>query len=88
MGSSRTHETTLSEFVGETTTESVTRCVVLPLETSKRKTALARECIDEWQAIARKAAELMPSFPHTDGVGKIVNCIGRWSPRWMTMSGR
>ncbi|WP_331235139.1 RNA-guided endonuclease InsQ/TnpB family protein [Natronorarus salvus] len=55
-------ERTLASFQPETKTEDITRCIVIPLETSKRKNEYLRECIDEWQNVARTAAERLPSI--------------------------
>jgi IS605 OrfB family transposase len=55
-------QTTLAGFELERTDESLTTVVKLRLESSNRKNAHLRECISEWQAMARRFAELMPSF--------------------------
>jgi IS605 OrfB family transposase len=46
----------------QTDTISITRTVVLPLETSTRKNEVVREAIDEFQEMASHAADLAPSF--------------------------
>lgn len=45
----------------ETTTETITKTVILPLQTSQRKNERVGSVIDEWQAIAGRMADLMPS---------------------------
>lgn len=61
-----------------TRTEEVTKTAVLPLETSNRKNERVVEAIEEWQAIAGRLSELMPSLPHTGGelTTRIPTCIG------------
>lgn len=44
-----------------TTTETVTKTVVLPLETSRSKNDRVRAVVDQWQQIAGRMADLMPS---------------------------
>lgn len=53
----------LSEYTAETSTATVTRTVVCNLETSNQKNETVRQAIDEWQGVAVRMAELMPSFP-------------------------
>lgn len=45
----------------QTTEETITKTVKLPLQTSQRKNDRVRSVIDEWQAIAGRITELMPS---------------------------
>lgn len=45
----------------EATTESLTKTIICKLETSNAKNEAVRWLIDEWQAVARRIAELMPS---------------------------
>lgn len=44
-------------------TESITRTAICKLATSNRKNERVRENIDQWQTLARRMAELMPSMP-------------------------
>lgn len=46
----------------ETTTETVTKTIICQLETSQRKNERVQSVIDEWQAVAARMAELMPSI--------------------------
>lgn len=46
----------------ETTTQTLTKTVVLPLQTSRRKNERVREAVDQWQEIAARMADLMPSL--------------------------
>lgn len=57
---------TLDTYLPETDTETVTRCIVLPLETNATKNDYLRECIDEWQSFARVVAERLVSFQPYD----------------------
>jgi IS605 OrfB family transposase len=50
-------------FRGETTTIDITRTIRLQLETSAWKVRRIDHAIDEWQRVARYAAEVLPSFP-------------------------
>lgn len=59
---SETQQVSLSAFRAGRTTETVTKTVICPLETSQRKNRRVRGVIDEWQAIAARMAELMPSI--------------------------
>jgi len=52
----------LSAYAAGRTTESVTQTVVLPLETSQRKNAKVQTAIDEFQAMCRYLADMLPSF--------------------------
>lgn len=51
----------MSGTAADKTTRTVTKTVVLPLQTSRRKNERVREVIDEWQQIASRMADLMPS---------------------------
>lgn len=51
----------MSVTTAETTEETITKTVVLPLETSRTKNKRVRAVIDEWQEIAGRMADLMPS---------------------------
>ena len=55
----------LDDFVSETPTNTVStaRTVRFKLETSQRKLDYLRECVEPWQAIASRMADLLPSFP-------------------------
>lgn len=57
-------QTALSEYVSETPTNTttVTRTVTCKLETSQRKNDRLREVIDEWQSLASRFADLLPTF--------------------------
>lgn len=54
------------EGFNEQDTEPVIRTLPCSLQTSGRKMERVRECIDEWQAIAQRTAELLPSFPPSE----------------------
>lgn len=55
-------EATLDEFTPETTTESVTRTITFPLETSAKKNEYVRTGIEEFQAMAAFMADMLPSY--------------------------
>ncbi|MFB6256577.1 MAG: hypothetical protein ABEH58_07635, partial [Haloplanus sp.] len=57
-------QTDLSSFVSETPTNTVTttRTVRCKLETSRRKNERLQEVIKEWQSLASRFAELLPTF--------------------------
>lgn len=64
-------QATLDAFRAGTTTEQITRTVCVKLETSQRKNERVRRCIDEWQAMAARAADLLPShIPHRWGASR------------------
>lgn len=46
-----------------TSTESVNRVILCPLESSQRKTNRVCECVDEWQTILSRMGDLLPTFP-------------------------
>ncbi|WP_122089455.1 RNA-guided endonuclease InsQ/TnpB family protein [Halalkalicoccus subterraneus] len=54
------------EYTAGTTTETVTRTIKCPLETSDRKREYLRSVIEEWQDIARFTAERLKSFQRYD----------------------
>lgn len=56
-------QTDLDSFITDTPTqtESVTRTIRCKLETTQRKTETLKEVIDEWQSIAYRFAELLPT---------------------------
>lgn len=60
---SKTQQQQLANYTAGTTTETITRTLVAKLETSDRKNERVREKMDEWQEIAGRIADLMPSFP-------------------------
>lgn len=53
----------LGKYQPAVSTETVTRTVVCKLETSQRKNDRLRPAIEEWQTIASRMGDLMPSFP-------------------------
>lgn len=59
-----TEQTSLPEYISETPTNTtaITRTVKCKLETSQRKNARLREVIDEWQSLASRFADLLPTF--------------------------
>jgi len=56
------NQQTLVDYAAETTTESVTQTVVLPLETSQRKNQKVQTAIDEFNAMSSYLADMMPSL--------------------------
>jgi IS605 OrfB family transposase len=57
-----TEQQSLTEFRAGKTTEDITRTIRLKLEASQWKHNHVREAIDDWQHVARRTAELLPSF--------------------------
>jgi IS605 OrfB family transposase len=57
-------QTALPEYVSETPTNTttITRTVKCKLNTSERKNERLREVIDEWQSLASRFANLLPTF--------------------------
>lgn len=56
---------TLEAFTADTTSETVTQTVVLPLETSQRKNGRVQTAIDEFQQMCDHLATMLPSMePH------------------------
>lgn len=62
-------------------TETVTRAIICPLETSRRKVEYFRECIDEWQEIARFTANRLRSFDRYD-VNRNNPQVGKITREW------
>lgn len=62
MTKTSTEHQTLEQYQPETSTEEVSLCIICPLETSQRKTEYLEGCIEEWQTIARKTANRLPSM--------------------------
>lgn len=58
------------EFTGDTTTEEVTRTIVVGLESSQRKNARVEQAIGEYQSMTEYMAAVLPSYPPS-----------RWHPR-------
>lgn len=56
-------QASLSAFQAGTTTESVTRTVVFPLETSQTKNEAVRTAVEEYQAALSYMGDMMPSIP-------------------------
>lgn len=53
----------LEDFTAGTTTESITRTVRFPLESSEAKNDLVRDGIDDFQEMAAFMADVMPFYP-------------------------
>jgi len=75
-------QTEIESFVSETptSTTTITRTIRCRLETSQRKNDRLREVIDEWQSIARRFADLLPSFSHH----RWGDVQKRWQNRFVT----
>jgi len=54
----------------ETTTESVTRTVVVPLETSERKNQVVKAALGPVQRVMARTADTLPSFPERTWGGR------------------
>lgn len=67
-------QSTLGDYTAGTSTESITRTVRLPLESSDKKNNLVHEGIEEFREISNYMADLLPSFPDY-----------RWQPQDTTM---
>ncbi len=67
-------QTELGEFTAGVSTETVTRTVRLPLESSEQKNEHVREGIAEFREIVSYMADMIPSFPDY-----------RWQPQDTTM---
>lgn len=62
MATTETQQT-LVDYAAGTGTEEVTQTVVLPLETSERKTAKVRTAVEEFQAMCAYMGNMMASIP-------------------------
>lgn len=70
-------QTELGDFFYSTatTTESFTKTIVLPLETSNRKTAYLRDSIDAWQEVAERMAALVKSHQPSQWDSRTTNSL-------------